>query len=131
VKKTFQIIFTNASAAELAALPQPLQLEVLNRLEEIPEALFETNGTVAEPPEGFARLEREGRSLYRFRTGDHRLYFERTPGERAIVLHRILHKNSLRDFFFRSNIPGTEEEALQKNPDFWKMIDGSGGGDSK
>ena len=116
MKKTFQIIFNETSAAELATLPKALQLEIVSQLEAIPDRIDQAD------PEKFGRLEREGRSLHRFRAGDYRLYFER--GDRGIVIHRVLHKNTLKDFFFRSSLPVAEDEALQKNPDFWKLIDG-------
>lgn len=116
MKKTFQIIFNDTSAAELAALPKALQLEVLSQFETIPDQLESAD------PEKFGRLDREGRSLYRFRAGDYRFYFER--GAQGIVVHRVLHKNTLKDFFFRSSLPLAEDEALQKNPDFWNLIDG-------
>jgi len=69
----------------------------------------------------FGRLEKEGREIFRFRTTDYRIYFEKTP--KGIAVCRILHKNSLSDFLFRSNLSVGEDEALQKNPDFWKLID--------
>ena len=122
MKKTFQIIFNDTSATELAALPKLLQLEILSQLETVPEQLEGAD------PEVFGRMEREGRSLHRFRVGDYRLYFERAIAEKGLIVHRILHKNTLGDFLFRTSLPTgaptAEDEALQKNPDFWKMIDG-------
>jgi hypothetical protein len=34
-----------------------------------------------------------------------------------------LSKNTLKDFFFRSGIKTGEDEALQKNPKFWELIE--------
>jgi hypothetical protein len=65
--------------------------------------------------------EREGRTLHRFRIGDYRIYFERH--DLGIVVHRILSRNSLKDFLFRSSLPVGEDEALQENPKFWEMIE--------
>jgi len=122
LKKTFQIIFSGTSGEELAALPTALQLTLTASLETIPENFKAGAGAGGEGDYG--RLEREGRTIYRYRAGDYRIYFEK--GERGIVVHRVLNRNSLKDFLFRSNLPvsAPEDEALQKNPDFWKMIDG-------
>ena len=116
MKKTFQIIFNDTSAAELAALPKGLQLDIVSQFEKMPEQIEQAD------PEKFGRLDREGRSLYRFRVGDYRIYFEH--GERGLLVHRVLNKNTLKDFFFRSSLPVAEDQELQTNPEFWKMIDG-------
>jgi mRNA-degrading endonuclease RelE of RelBE toxin-antitoxin system len=113
--QAFQIVFNNTSAAELSALPKPLQLEVMAAFNLSPEDMLKTD------QERFGRLEREGRALFRFRANDYRIYFEETT--KGIEVHRILHKNTLTDFLFRSNLPVGEDEALQKNPEFWKLID--------
>ena len=69
----------------------------------------------------FGRLERGGRTLHRFRIGDYRVYFERH--ELGVVVHRILSRNTLKDFLYRSSLPTGEDEALQENPKFWEMIE--------
>jgi hypothetical protein len=38
-------------------------------------------------------------------------------------VHRILSRNSLKDFLYRSSLPLREDEALEKNPKFWQMIE--------
>lgn len=40
-----------------------------------------------------------------------------------MVVHRILSKNTLKDFLFRSSLPVGEDEALQENPKFWELIE--------
>ncbi len=119
MKKTFQIVFNDISAAEMAALPKLLQLDILSQFEAgaLPDEADPADA------EKFGRMEGQGRSLNRFRAGDYRIYFERAPRERSLLIRRVLHKNTLKDFLFRSNLPGAEDEALQQNPDFWKMID--------
>lgn len=112
-----QIIFNDTSAAELATLPKMLQLDILQAFKTLPDDLKDID------PEKFGRLEREGRSLYRFRAIDYRIYFEKNP--QGIVVHRVLHKNTLKDFLFRSKLPMAEDEVLQKDPAFWKLIDRS------
>lgn len=111
----FQIIFNDTSATEMAALPQQLQMEILREFDVLPVDLEQAD------PHKFGRLERDGRPLYRYRAADYRIYFEKT-GE-GLLIHRVLNKNSLKDFLFRTKLPLAEDEELQINPDFWKMID--------
>jgi mRNA-degrading endonuclease RelE of RelBE toxin-antitoxin system len=111
----FQIIFNPTSAAELARMPKELQLRILGEFRGFPQEVCQTD------LEGFGRLRRAGKTLHRFRLGDYRVYFERH--ELGIVVHRILSRNSLKDFQFRSNLPLGEDEALQDNPRFWELIE--------
>jgi len=112
--KPFQIIFNPTSAAELARMPKELQLQILGEFRGLPQQ-------VSRDPEQFGELEREGRTLHRFRVGDYRVYFERHP--LGVVVHRILSRHSLKDFLFRSGLKTGEDEALQENPKFWDMIE--------
>lgn len=96
-------------------MPKDLQLYILGEFRGLPHEVMSTE------LERFGKLEREGRSLYRFRLGDYRVYFERH--ELGVVVHRILSRNSLKDFLFRSKLPTGEDEALQDNPKFWELIE--------
>lgn len=111
----FQIIFNPTSAAELARVPKDLQLQILGEFRGVPQEVIHTN------MEHFGRLERHGKALYRYRIGDYRVYFEKH--ELGLVVHRIISKNTLKDFRFRSGLPMGEDEALQENPKFWEMIE--------
>ena len=113
--RPFQIIFNPTSAAELAKMPKELQLTILGEFRGLPQEVMTTE------LERFGKLEREGRTLHRFRIGDYRIYFERH--DLGLVVHRILSKNSLKDFLFRSSLPVGEDEALQQNPKFWDLIE--------
>ena len=113
--RPFQIIFNPTSAAELARMPKELQLTILGEFRGLPQEVMTTE------LERFGRLEREGRTLHRFRIGDYRIYFERH--DLGLVVHRILSRNSLKDFLFRSNLPTGEDETLQANPKFWELIE--------
>src|SRR4030095_12203111 len=95
--RPFQIIFNPTSAAELSRMPRELQLNILGEFRGLPQEVMTTE------LERFGKLEREGRTLHRFRIGDYRIYFERHP--LGLVVHRILNKNSLKDFLFRSSLP--------------------------
>lgn len=111
----FQIVFTPVSSAEMSALPKLLQLEILNEFHVL------TPNFVQDNPEKFGVIRQGNRELYRYRAKDWRIYFEKI--ESGLTIHRVLHKNSLKDFLFRSALPVAEDEALQHNPSFWKMID--------
>ena len=112
---TFQIIFTPTSAAEVARLPKELQLQILGEFRGLPQQVIGTE------LDAFGKLERGGRSLHRFRVGDYRVYFERH--ELGVLVHRILSRNTLKDFLYRSGLKVQEDEALQQNPKFWEMIE--------
>ncbi len=113
--RPFQIIFNPTSASELAKMPKDLQLHILGEFRGIPKEVMSTD------LEGYGKLERDGRTLYRFRLEDYRIYFEKH--ELGVVVHRILTKNSLKDYLFRNRIPTKEDETLQDNPKFWELIE--------
>ena len=71
--------------------------------------------------EDFGKLERDGRVLHRLRIGDYRIYFEKH--DLGVLVHRILSRNTLKDFMYRSGLKVEEDEALQQNPKFWEMIE--------
>ena len=110
----FQIIFNPTSAAELARMPKDLQLQILGQFRGLPQELQREEGQ-------YGHLDRNGRSLIRYRLGEYRLYFERHP--LGIVVHRILSKHSLKDFLFRSNLASEEDATLAENPKFWELIE--------
>jgi mRNA-degrading endonuclease RelE of RelBE toxin-antitoxin system len=113
--RPFQIIFNPTSAAELSRMPRELQLQILGEFRGLPQQVQ------GEEINHFGRLERDGRLLHRFRVGDYRVYFERH--ELGLVVHRILNRHTLKDFYFRSGLGADEDGALQDNPKFWEMIE--------
>jgi mRNA-degrading endonuclease RelE of RelBE toxin-antitoxin system len=113
--RPFQIIFNPTSAAELSRMPKELQLHIMGQFRGLPQQVMATG------LDAFGKLERGGKTLHRFRLGEYRVYFERH--DLGLVVHRILNKNSLKDFLFRSSLPTGEDEALQDNPKFWELIE--------
>src|SRR3982074_1863337 len=111
----FQIIFNELSAAEISALPKKLQLEFLAEFKILPEDLEHLDS------ERFGVIERDRKKLYRYRAKDYRIYFAKT--DEGIKVHRVLHKNTFRDFLFRSKLPTAEDQALGKTREFWKLIE--------
>src|SRR5438132_8233027 len=110
-----QIMFTELSAAEISALPKKLQLDLLAEFQILPEDLDRLD------VKRFGIIEREGKKLYRYRAKDYRIYFEKR--DEGITIHRVLHKNTLRDFLFRSKLPVSEDQQLGKTREFWKLIE--------
>ena len=110
------MIFNAISAAEMAALPKELQLDLLSEFHLLPEDLENLESS------RFGRVQRGGRLLHRCRAKDYRIYFERHP--EGVLIHRVLHKNTIRDFLYRSNLPMDEEdEQLGSAKEFWKLIE--------
>lgn len=114
----FQVIFNPVSASEMSALPKDLQLDLLSEFQVLPENLDSLDGDL------FSKIQRDGRTLHRFRSSDHRIYFERHA--EGILIHRVLHKNTIRDFLFRSKLPMTDEgdhaDQAEGTVQFWKML---------
>lgn len=111
----FQIIFTPTAASELARMPKELQLQILGDFRGLPQHVLGTE------LEDFGKLESEGHILHRFRLGDYRVYFERH--QLGVLVHRILSRHTLKDFFFRSGIKTGEDQQLEGNPKFWELIE--------
>ena len=118
-----QIVFNEVSAAEISQLDTLTQLDLLDA--------FKVSEDDIERPDGehFGKLEREGHTLYRYRAGEYRIYFEISTldesQERGVLVRRVLHKNTFQDFLYRSSLP-TEDEQLAESKSFWKLIDESG-----
>ncbi|MBA3385659.1 MAG: hypothetical protein M3505_06670 [Verrucomicrobiota bacterium] len=111
----FQIIFNELSAAEMSALPKTLQLELLAEFEILPTDLDDLDRGK------FGVIERDGKKLHRYRAKDYRIYFERRA--EGITVHRVLHRNTFRDFLFRSKLPMAEDDQLGRTREFWKLIE--------
>jgi len=115
----FQVIFNPVSAAEMSALPKDLQLDLLAEFQILPSDLDALDGA------DFGVIRRDGRTLHRYRCRDHRIYFEKHP--EGILIHRVLHRNTIRDFLFRSELPMTDDDqstadSAERTDQFWKMI---------
>lgn len=111
----FQVIFNEISAAELSQLPTLTQLELLNEFQVTPDDLENPDG------DKFGLLQRDHKTLFRYRAKDVRIYFEAT--EEGILVHRVLNKNTFQDFLFRTNLPLSEDEALSQSKVFWQLIE--------
>lgn len=110
----FQIIFNEISAAEMAAIPTLTQLDLLSEFQLLPEDLDKLD------EKHFSKIQRDGKKLYRYRATDYRIYFGKCP--EGIVIHRVLHKNTIRDFLFRSKLPMQEDESGLEHTVPWELI---------
>lgn len=113
-----QIIFSQVSAKELAAMPRKLQLELIDGFQLLPQDFEKAD-------EKFGQLTRGGKKIYRYRVKDYRIYFEKT--DQIINVLCILNRNSLKDFFYRTKLPISEDQLLQDNPKFWRLLETSAG----
>ena len=111
----FEVVFNKVSAAEMSALDTLSQLELMDGFQFTKEELSSDG-------EKFGILSIDNRKLYRYRLGDYRIYFE--IDEKHAIVHRVLHKNTLSDFAYRTNPSDTsEDETLQSSKHFWSLID--------
>ena len=113
----FQIIFNEISAAEISKLDTIHQLELLNQFKVSPEDLEH----IGDEDDPFGTIERGGKKLHRYRSKDFRIYFE--VKDDAVVVHRVLNRNTFQDFLFRSKLPLNEDEALGESKHFWGLIE--------
>ena len=112
-----QIVFNKISAAEVSSIPTLEQLDLLGDFQ-VSESTLQTLDDAR-----FGKMEKDGKILYRYVAKDYRIYFEVIEGK--VIVHRVLHANSLNDFLFRTNISPTagEDEILSQSKHFWKLID--------
>ena len=112
-----QIVFNKISAAEVSSIPTLEQLDLLGDFQ-VSESTLQTLDDAR-----FGKMEKDGKILYRYVAKDYRIYFEVIEGK--VIVHRVLHSNSLNDFLFRTNISPTagEDEILSQSKHFWKLID--------
>ena len=114
-KTMFQVNFSEQSMHELNQLDtrsQMLLVEVVSTLK---------HEQLENPNEELGRFHRNGKTYYRVRAGEFRIYFEQ-EGD-ALFAHYILHKNTLTDFIFRFKLPFTEEFMLEEEDSFWKYLE--------
>lgn len=116
-----QIVFNEISAAEISRLDTMDQLELLDAFKVTEADLQNLGASHDEDGHHLGKMMREGKTLYRFRTADFRIYFEVV--EESVVVHRVLSKNTLSDFLFRSKMPLSEDEELSQSKHFWNLID--------
>jgi len=73
------------------------------------------------PGDELGCFQRQGKTYYRVRAGEFRIYFEQ-QGD-ALYAHYILHRNTFADFAFRSKLPVNEDFMIEQNDSFWKYLE--------
>ncbi len=116
-----QIVFNEISRAEVSSIPTLEQLELFSAFRVDEATLSGVDSAKADA--AFGVVERDGRKIYRFRSRDYRIYF--TVEDGRVIVQRVLHANSLKDFLFRSSIIDLAEEdkKLGGSRSFWQLID--------
>ena len=111
----FQVNFSEQSMHELNQLDtrsQMLLIEVVSGL---------TQEQLDYPNDELGRFNRNGKTYYRVRAGEFRIYFEQDKD--GLFAHYILHKNTLSDFIFRFKMPVSEEFLVEQHDSFWKYLE--------
>lgn len=111
----FQIVFNELSAAEISKLPTLEQLSLLDEFKVTEGDLEKLDG------ERFGLVKRKNEKLYRYRAGEHRVYFQVKDGN--VLVYRVLNANTLQDFLYRGGLPVNEDEQLSESPHFWDLIE--------
>lgn len=117
----FQVIFNEISAAEISQLDTLSQLELFDEFQVSPDDLEGLDKSESDTP--FGVIEREGKTLYRYRANDLRIYFEVADSNEAIIVHRVLNRNTFTDFLFRATNVTMEDAELSDSKHFWELID--------
>lgn len=120
-ESVLQIVFNEISAAEISRLSTFEQLELLDAFKVTESDLNDLDASQDDEGQHLGKMVRDGKTLYRFRTADFRIYFEVADG--SVIVHRVLNKNTFSDFLFRSKMPLSEDEELAQSKHFWKLID--------
>ncbi|MGC6424058.1 MAG: type II toxin-antitoxin system RelE family toxin [Lentimonas sp.] len=101
--------------SELNKLDTPSQMLVVEVVSTLKQEQLDN------PNDELGRFQREGKTFYRVRAGEFRIYFEQEKD--SLYAHYILHKNTLTDFLFRFKLPVTQEFMIEQNDSFWKYIE--------
>ncbi len=111
----FQVTFSEQSLKELNLLSQTDQLQLMDKLSSLTsEILSGENSSVG-------TFLRNGKSFYRLRIDDLRVYFEKI--DISLHCHFILQKNSLNDFLVRCKMPSSEDAILENHQSFWEYLE--------
>ena len=111
----FQVNFSEQSIHQLNELDKFVQMGLVEQISSL------TAEKLKKMDDSLGKFHRNGKTLYRLRAGDYRLYFERNEG--TLFCHYVLHKNTLTDFIFRFRLPVSEEQMLEQHDSFWKYLE--------
>ena len=112
----FQVTFSEQSMQELNKLDTLQQLQLVEEITKL------TSDDLSDPKGKLGAFNREGKTFFRIRAGEYRVYFEQTDTE-TLLSHYILHQNTMADIAFRNGMPMTEEVILEEKQSFWKYLE--------
>lgn len=115
----FQVTFSEQSMRELNQLGKLQQMELVEQITKL------TPGDLKNPKGALGVFNRGGRTFFRIRAGDYRVYFEKIDDE-TLLSHYILHHNTMADIAFRNGMPVSEETLLEQKQSFWKYLESLG-----
>ncbi len=111
----FEVNFSEQSMRELNQLDPFMQMTLIEKVSGVRREQLE------HPGDELGCFQREGRTYYRVRAGDFRIYFE--AKERSLYAHYILPKNSLTDFLFRFKMPVKDDFIFEQSDSFWDYLE--------
>lgn len=110
-----QIVLSESAAAEISQLNKLDQLEIVSEFSRL------RKDSDIEAQEGVGKIKKGNRTIYRSRFNDYRIYFEKQDDQ--VIVHHVLHRNTLRDFFVRSNLDMQNDDEFEETAKFWKFIE--------
>lgn len=110
-----QVTFSSQSLDVISSIPQIEQLSLVEKLSSL------SGDILLEKRADIGKFARKGKTYYRVRLDDFRVYIERN--ESALHCQYILEKNSFQDFMVRCNLPSSEESVIEKHQSFWDYLD--------
>jgi len=112
----FEVTFSEQSMAMLNRLDITVQMPIIEQFSNLSQVELKRGG------EELGKFDRNGKTYYRLRAGDYRIYFE-VLNENRLISHYILHKHTMADFVFRFKLPYREETLVEQNQSFWKYVE--------
>lgn len=112
----YQLNFSEQSIAELNKLEKWDQMPLIERFSAI------TQKDLENLREDLGRFTRGGKTFYRLRAGDYRIYFE-VQGD-TLYSHYILPQHTVTDFVFRFKLPYQEDQMIEQHESFWDYLEG-------
>lgn len=110
-----ELSFSDQAMAELNKLSALDQMPLIEALSTVSAEELQKNKSK------YGAFSRGGKTYYRLREGDLRLYFTEDKGR--IHCNHILHRHSITDFAFRAKLPVKEEHLIEQDKNFWEYLD--------
>ena len=110
-----ELSFSDQAMTELNKLSALEQMPLIDALSTVTSEELKKNKSK------YGAFSRGGKTYYRLREGDLRIYFTENKG--AIFCSHILYKHSITDFAFRSKLPVKEEHLIEQDKNFWEYLD--------